>query len=376
MAIQRIPLQISHPEIAAEAFGWNTAEFTYGSGTLQQWKCKAGHVWRARINSRTLGGNRCGVCNSLQVTHPEISAEANGWDPSTVTAGSEKVVDWQCVNGHKWRSSIGQRTNKGTGCRVCKASWPTIGINDLMTTDPEIAAQAFGWDPRDFKRGSSKKMSWRCPAGHIFTASIKSRVNGRLRMNKMGIKIRYKSKCPVCTNKKIIPGLNDLQTSNPEIAVEAFGWDPSGVFAGSDKKKIFKCPEGHKYETKLQSRLQGHGCPTCSASGFKKDKQGWIYLLEHKQYEYLQIGITNNPDKRLKNHFAQDWELLDLLGPITGTRAARIERQILDALKTKGAEFEISHVMNKFAGFSECWSKLSFPAQRIEELMSELEVKT
>ena len=368
-------LQLSHPEIASEAFNWNPEDFTYGSGTLQTWKCKNGHIWNAQINSRTLGGNKCPGCNSLAVTHPEIAGEANGWDPTIFTFGSEKVMDWKCALGHEWRAAIGQRTNKGTGCRVCKSSTPITGANDLATTDPEIAAEAYGWDPTRFKRGYSAKMQWQCPNGHIFEASIKSRVNGRLRTNKQGVTIRYKSKCPICTNKRILTGLNDLQTTNPEISVEAHGWDPSLVFAGSNKKFEFKCPNGHVYLTRLKNRLQGHGCPTCAPSGFKNDSKGWVYLLENIQFEYLQVGITNNPTKRLANHFAQGWELLDLLGPIEGHEAANLERQILNCLHKMGAIFNLDQMTKKFAGFSECWQKSSFPVSSINELVKALGIK-
>ena len=34
-----------------------------------------------------------------------------------------------------------------------------------------------------------------------------------------------------------IPGVNDLQSQYPNIAAQAYGWDPSAVTAKSDKKK-------------------------------------------------------------------------------------------------------------------------------------------
>lgn len=38
---------------------------------------------------------------SLAETHPEIAKQADGWDPTTLTAGSNKKVDWKCQVGHK-----------------------------------------------------------------------------------------------------------------------------------------------------------------------------------------------------------------------------------------------------------------------------------
>ena len=34
------------------------------------------------------------------------------------------------------------------------------GVNDLATTHPEIAKEAYGWDPRTVSAGSHKKLEW------------------------------------------------------------------------------------------------------------------------------------------------------------------------------------------------------------------------
>ena len=36
---------------------------------------------------------------------------------------------------------------------------------------------------------------------------------------------------------KLVPGKNDFASLVPEIAKEAYGWDPSTVSIGSNKKK-------------------------------------------------------------------------------------------------------------------------------------------
>ena len=32
----------------------------------------------------------------LSVTHPELAKEADGWDPSEFSYGSDKKVNWKC----------------------------------------------------------------------------------------------------------------------------------------------------------------------------------------------------------------------------------------------------------------------------------------
>ena len=79
-------------------------------------------------SSKTLG---CAVCagkqveaglNDLLTTHPAIAAEAKGWDPQLVTAGSSNVKRlWVCQVGHEWRSPVAERT-AGHGCPSCAQS--------------------------------------------------------------------------------------------------------------------------------------------------------------------------------------------------------------------------------------------------------------
>ena len=74
--------------------------------------------------------------------------------------------------------------------------------------------------------GSNKKVWWICNNGHEWQASIYSRND---------------NSCPICSNKQILKGYNDLETVNPLLAVE---WNyekndnltPSMFTSGSHKK--------------------------------------------------------------------------------------------------------------------------------------------
>ena len=78
---------------------------------------------------------------SLAETHPELAAQADGWDPKTLIAGSGRKVSWKCESGHTWLATVAKRSG-GRGCPICsgRVAWP--GFNDLATLNPELAAQA------------------------------------------------------------------------------------------------------------------------------------------------------------------------------------------------------------------------------------------
>ena len=98
---------------------------SYGSKRVFTWRClndDSHPVYVRSLPSRRKRG--CPACESLDSTHPEIAAQ---WHPtrngdlraSDVTRGSGARVWWRCSKQHEWRTSVGLRTNQGTGCPDC-----------------------------------------------------------------------------------------------------------------------------------------------------------------------------------------------------------------------------------------------------------------
>ena len=114
----------------------------------------------------------------LSITHPDLAEQANGWDPTTVTAGTPKRLSWKCDKGHTWVTRVSHRT-EGQGCPYCLNMKVLIGYNDLATTHPELALQANGWDSTAIGSGSSKKLSWKCDKGHTWVTRVSHRTEGQ-----------------------------------------------------------------------------------------------------------------------------------------------------------------------------------------------------
>ena len=126
----------------------------------------------------------------------------------------------------------------------------TTGVNDLKTLFPEIAKEADGWNPNEFKARSNKKVGWICASGHKYSAVISNRTRG--------------NGCPYCCGRIAISGVNDLAAVNPILATEANGWDPSKYLPHSNLKLQWKCRVGHEYSATINNRSNGKGCPYCS----------------------------------------------------------------------------------------------------------------
>jgi hypothetical protein len=362
-------LATTHPDIAQQADGWDPTTISAGNAkTKLKWKCDKGHTWNAVPWSRTRARpTGCPTCanrvlligfNDIATTNPDLASEAFGWDPTTVLSGSHKRVKWKCKLGHIWETAVMGRTGRTRGCPYCSNTFLLVGFNDLATKFPEIAKQADGWDPTTYVYGSDKKLPWKCEFGHQWKTSITKRT---------GVEPTH---CPICSGRTLLKGFNDLATTFPEMASEADGWDPREISAGSHTKLKWKCKEGHSWEVSPHGRKRGTvGCPSCAKYGYDINAPAYLYFLEQNDWEMYQIGITNVLQVRLDKHKRLGWELLDIRGPLDGLLAKEIETSILEMLKAKGADLSNAKIAGKFDGYSEAWSKSTFEAASIKELM-------
>ena len=357
--------ETKHPTLAREADGWDPKSVIAGSAVFRDWKCSLGHRYRAKVSSRDASNSGCPYCanqkvlpgfNDLATTHPELASQADGWDPTQVISGKSQV-DWICSSGHRTKASINTRKS-GSGCRVCMHQEVLKGYNDLLAKYPKIAMEASDWDPSTVLPKSGKSREWKCKAGHKWKATIGSRTG-------------LEAGCPYCSNTKVLAGFNDLATTHPEIASQAFGWDPSTITFGSNIKKLWRCPADHKWKISpaVRTGKSGSGCPTCAETGFDPNADGYLYFISHNNWEMFQIGITNVPDRRVGKHKRSGWELLEIRGPMDGHLTQQWETAILRMLKAKGADLSNDKIAGKFDGFSEAWSKSTFEVRTIKELM-------
>ena len=171
--------------------------------------------------------------------------------PRQIAYGSTQKVWWRCAKGHIWQATVNTRTANHTDCPYCAGRLPWPGETDLAAQHPDLAKE---WHPtknlpltpEQVLPGSEKKVWWRCGQGHEWQAEIRSRANG--------------CGCPVCTNRVVVPGVNDLASRFPDLAQE---WDaaangtltPQDVTFGAKRKVWWRCAKGHSWHVSVQSRI-------------------------------------------------------------------------------------------------------------------------
>ncbi len=360
------------PEIVGEVDGWDPTQVYYRSDVQLKWRCREGHRWKTSAEARAYLGSDCPTCNNFRVevgvndlatTHPELAAQAVGWDPRIYLAGSSSSpLLWCCDLGHEWKTTIGSRAGRGSGCPFCAYKQVMPGFNDLATTHQHLVDEVDGWDPTTVIAGTNRLLSWKCSLGHTWKTKGTSRASRTERTN--GV-----SGCPVCSGNRVLPGFNDLATTHPEIAAAAVGWDPTTVSKGHQPKLLWHCEAGHEWRATTNSLTQGSWCPSCAKTGFDPNKDGWLYFLDNDALDMLQIGISNVPKGRLGQHSKRGWEVIEVRGPMEGHLARELETNILHAIERRGAVLGHKASIEKFDGYSEAWTKASLVVSSFKELL-------
>ena len=362
-------LETLFPQVAAEAL-FDASQVNAYSKKKLPWRCSQGHGWEAQVSSRTSGGKGCPYCSSrllavgetdLASRFPEVAAEAL-FDPTTVSAFSGARRRWRCSLGHEWTAPVSSRAS-GHGCPYCSGNQVLPGFNDLATTHPELAEEAL-FDASTVSKGSGKKLRWRCSLGHEWEAVVSNRAG-----NDAG--------CVYCTGRKALPGFNDLASLFPAIAQQAL-FDATQVTSGSGRRLPWRCSEGHEWKASPNARVNGSGCPSCAKFGFNPGQPAWLYLLHHEAWDMLQIGITNDIHRRLREHGKNGWVTLDARGPMDGVLVQQLERDALRFL-AKGRMVKLSPStpsrgahQGKPGSRGEAWIAREYLVTKISDLVRDL----
>ena len=83
----------------------------------------------------------------------------------------------------------------------------------------------------------------------------------------------------------------------------------------------------------------------------------------------FQIGITNDPKRRLSEHGKGGWEVVELRGPMDGHLTNQLESSCIQSLVKRGAILGHKSGVLKFDGYTEAWTKSSLNVISIKQLL-------
>lgn len=110
--------------------------------------------------------------------------------------------------------------------------------------------------PSEVSIASTKKYLWVSSCGHEWLMSPSRRRAG--------------TTCTYCSGRALLPGFNDLATTDPLVAEQWHptkngGLKPTDVSRGSRKRVWWQCARGHYWDSPVKNRtILGRGCAVCS----------------------------------------------------------------------------------------------------------------
>lgn len=213
--------------------------------------------------------------NSIAVKRPDLLEEWDwekndelGLDPYQLTTGSNKLAWWKCVNhADGFDMTINHRCRPRAQCPYCSGRRIVVGVNDLASQYPEIAAEwdyekNCGVEPSEVFKCSSKKFWWVCQKHGSYMRPVSARTSGGTGCAKCG---RERTRIA-----RIMPKEGEsLADKYPNLAaewhpVENGDLTPYDVKPGSGKKVTWLHAGNHKWSATISSRVSGRGCPYCS----------------------------------------------------------------------------------------------------------------
>ncbi len=244
-----------------------------GSEKEVYWACSEGHVWKAAICSRTNPReSRCPICHPRTVTRcgpmrPMDPALVQIWHPtknlpvmpSEIACQSNKKFWWKCEKGHEWQCDP-SHLNKLVPLKRCPYcnDRAVCGDNSLLARYPELARE---WDhklnfpltPDQVLYCSGKKYWWR-RGEFVWQASIKDRQR-KGRDSPWPIPQVLPAPAPVCDSSGARRPVGRLKNAL---------LTPDQVSAQSGRKIWWQCEKGHVWQSTINKRIRGDGCPYCS----------------------------------------------------------------------------------------------------------------
>lgn len=259
--------ELKHPSHYSDSWEAQTTEPI-------EWVCLKDqrHIFTSSLHNRVVSPG-CPICsnrrlikgiNDLATTHPDVVAQSwstqNTVNPQDITSSYSKKLWWKCAKGHEYETKLAYRL-RGTACPYCNGNKILVGFNDAETLYPQLVKEVSPNSPislQEVGKGSAAKLLWRCQSGHEWEATVPSRMRGR--------------NCPICSNKKVVEGLNDFATLYPNLVQQwhhSNSKNPQDVSKGSDYRATWVCPKNssHIYTATVYKRTRDKnptGCPYCN----------------------------------------------------------------------------------------------------------------
>jgi hypothetical protein len=216
-----------------------------------EWECKYGHQWKTTPNS-IKRGSWCPICFNQKQKFiiykkydiekmQNIAKEYGGKCLSTGYVNINTPLEWECADGHTWWAAPGNILYKfKTWCPVC-ACKKKLTLEEMQQLATNHGGKCLS---TEYINGKTK-LEWECSNGHKWLAAPSN--------------IKIGQWCPVCANR-IKHTLDDAKV----LAMSHHGKCLSKEYINGLTALKWECEHGHKWQSRLDSVIQGRWCSICA----------------------------------------------------------------------------------------------------------------
>lgn len=215
-----------------------------------KFECSKGHRWEV-VRHKALLACWCPECNGQKIQRntielmQEIAKDRGGKCLSRKYINSETKLEWQCEEGHSWKSTPHTVKNKKSWCPTCKADKQKNTIEDMR----KLASMKGGKCLSKEYVLNNVNLKWKCKEGHIWENQPANITMGQW--------------CPICNKENEKLTIKEMQI----IAKERGGKCLSKCYIDIKTKLQWQCSEGHKWSA-MPSLVKHHNswCPVCAGN--------------------------------------------------------------------------------------------------------------
>ena len=109
--------------------------------------------------------------------------------------------------------------------------------------------------------------------------------------------------------------------------------------SGGNEHRSAECTTcGFRWSPPPRSVTDGSGCPSCATTGLDRALPTIVYLLTFDDPPLMKVGVANVGSRRLGDHRARQWEVVETWVLEDGHEAEWVERTVMSWWKECGAQ--------------------------------------
>lgn len=281
-------------------------------GSNRPWPCTCTNCGRAvtpMYASVDSGQSACKYCarRAIDPEEAERRMRAVGFEPLEPYTSARKPWRCRCLEcGSEVRPRLAYVITGGRGCSTCAGN--SAATADEAFREFEVA----GYKPKGpFPGGVESHWPSLCTGcGNDVEPTLKA--------------VRKGAKCVYCAQRQVEPeAARDLMLQ--------FDLEPLEPYPGSHTPWRCKCLRCGRAVTPRYHHVRSRGtiCRYCGKRGPDMTAESSVYLLEHRTYRALKVGVSRKQSTRLRQHCERGWEVVRTWTVPTGADAYRVEALVL-----------------------------------------------